>query len=109
MTNTFHRSLISIDNGMCSDFMFGIMISIIGFRRIWVSRYIGIHTITLALPSLASHSHLFPPSLDTQSSSLPPPLPLLFPPPVTHNEQYCCQLEVSHTPLIMTGIYSLSL
>ena len=47
------------------------------------------------LPSAASHSHLFPPSLDTQAASLYPPLPLLLPPPLTHNEQYCVQLEVS--------------
>jgi hypothetical protein len=43
---------------------------------------------------LASHSHLFPPSLDTQASSISPPLHLLLPPPLTHNEQYCVQLEV---------------
>lgn len=61
-----------------------------------------------SISSPASHSHLFPPSLETQSSSLPPPHPLLLPPPHIHNEQYCCQLEVStHTYIHTNEIFLL--
>ncbi|CAI8030011.1 hypothetical protein GBAR_LOCUS17015 [Geodia barretti] len=54
---------------------------------------------------LASHSHLFPPSLDTQASSISPPLHLLLPPPLTHNEQYCVQLEVDDEGSCLVSVW----